>query len=467
MMAGVTVELARFVASLRFSDLPQSAIEKARLCVMDAMGCALAGSRTAEVGAMMRALERYDRWPPGEGRDLPARAAIWGTAAGATVFTAVLLNGTMTHALEFDDSLRFAKVHPGAVVIPAALSLGEIVHVDGKTLITAVAAGYEVMARVGAALDPKQHRLRGWHATSTTGTLGAAAAASVILDLDERRVAYALGHAGTQSGGLWAFLADGAMSKKFHPGRAASSGVLSAILAAEDLRGATQILEAADGGFLRAFSDRYSEEPVIRDLGTGYAIERVTFKPYPCCRTIHPAVEAVLSIRRQYGVEPGMVDEIRILTYEVAKVQNGHPGMPKTVTDAQFSMAYCVAAALVAGDLQLPQFDAGALSDPRIARLVEKVHVEVAPQFEAMYPARWPASAAIKLRNGKTYEALVETCLGDPEKPLTAEHMKRKFSGMAEAIPRFGTARFLDAVEKLEEAHDVSDIVRLVTGDWR
>ena len=173
-----------------------------------------------------------------------------------------LVNGTAAHAFELDD-FHNAKLHPGAVVIPAAFAVAEARGIGGARLETAIAAGYEVMIRTSLALDPSEGRLRGWHLTAICGTFGAAAAAAVLMGLDAERTAWALGLAGTQSGGLFAFNADGTMSKRLHPGRAAQAGIMAAELAELGFSGPTQIYEAEDGGFLWAYSSKSKTGPLV------------------------------------------------------------------------------------------------------------------------------------------------------------------------------------------------------------
>ena len=243
---GPTAALAEFVANLRYDGVPEDVRRVLREAVVDAVGCGLFGL-TTPAGRIVQefALEQGG----------PDDATLW-AAGGVRVSSAnaALALGTIIHAFDFDDHHR-AKIHPGAAVLPAVLALGEPRDIDGETCLAALAAGYEVMARVSLAANPSSSRMRGWHLTGTCGTFGAAAAASVILGLDAPTTASALGLAGTQSAGLWAFNADGAMSKRLHPGRSAQSGIMAALLAQKGFQGPRQILEADDGGFLAATSD--------------------------------------------------------------------------------------------------------------------------------------------------------------------------------------------------------------------
>src|SRR6185295_17161523 len=197
------------------------------------------------------------------------------------------------------DDYHQAKLHPGAVVIPAAIAMAEKTGASGERLVTAIAAGYEVMIRSSLALNPSAARLRGWHLTGVCGPFGAAAACASLLELDEEQTAWALGLAGTQGAGLWAFNADGTMSKRLHAGKAAHSGVMAAELAALGFTGPTQIYEFHDGGVLKAFSDASDPAPLTSDLGNTFHLDATSIKPYSCCGSTHSYVDAALELRRK------------------------------------------------------------------------------------------------------------------------------------------------------------------------
>src|SRR5262249_48234940 len=216
-----------------------------------------------------------------------------------------------------------AKLHPGAVVIPAAIAMAEQLNSSGERLVTAIAAGYEVMIRTSLALNPSAARLRGWHLTGVCGPFGAAAACASLLGLTEEQAAWALGLAGTQGSGLWAFNADGTMSKRFHAGRAAQAGVMAAELAALGLTGPTQIYEFHDGGALKAFSDASDPTPLTRDLGTAFHLDTTSIKPYSCCGSTHSYVDAAFELRRRLGTPWNAERRVRVGMAKVVDVQCG------------------------------------------------------------------------------------------------------------------------------------------------
>lgn len=268
--AGLTLSLAGFIARLREEAIPASVEHVLRKALVDAVGCGLYGLKSIS-GRLLFEFGAEQGGPP--------ESTLWaGGGRKVSAINAVLAAGTAVHSFDFDDHSR-AEIHPGAVVVPTVLALGERERISGKRLLTAMAAGYETMIRVSLAANPGAARLRGWHLTGTTGTFAAAAAASVILGLDTDTTASALGLAGTQSAGLSAFTADGAMSRQLHAGRAAQNGIMAALLAARGFHGPRYILESEEGGFLKASSDEPRAAEVTRDLGVVWRTAGVRFMP--------------------------------------------------------------------------------------------------------------------------------------------------------------------------------------------
>src|SRR5215471_8975707 len=312
---GPTCELARWVAQLAYRDLPPRTKEVVRILLLDTLGCGVYGYATPWARTL---LDWAKAAAPAHGT-----ATVWGESAPSLrAADAALVNGTSIHAFELDDYHQ-AKLHPGAVVIPAAIAMAEQLNASGERLVTAIAAGYEVMIRSSLALNPSAARLRGWHLTGVCGPFGAAAACASLLGLDAEPTAWALGLAGTQSSGLWAFNADGTMSKRFHAGRAAQSGVIAAELAARGFSGPTQIYEFHDGGVLKAFSDASDAAPLTRDLGSRFHLDATSIKPYSCCGSTHSYVDAAYELRRRLGTPWNPQRRVRAGLAKVVDVQCG------------------------------------------------------------------------------------------------------------------------------------------------
>ena len=436
---GATHELAGFIAGLRADDVPAEIVDVLRAACYDAIGCGLHGL-TTEAGRIVRdfALEQGG----------PNETTMWasdGRRLSAT--NAALAMGTAIHGFDFDDHSR-AKIHPGAVVLPTVLALGEREGASGATILAAMAAGYETMNRVSYAANPSAARMRGWHLTGTCGTFAAAAAASVILGFDRDTTASALGLAGTQSSGLWAFNADGAMSKRLHPGRAAQSGIMAALLAVRGFVGPRYILETEDGGFLQAMSDKFDTGAIGDDLGGTWWTAATCFKPYSCCGSNHGAVGATLMLRSAHNLTPDDVERIVVGVARVVDRQTGFPYSRSTQLNAQMSIRYDVAVALADGQVLLEQFSTERMSDPALERLIAKVEVRVDPEMDAIYPSRYAGVVTIHTIDGRRLHQRLDYSKGMPENPMSLTEIRHKFESLCAAATEEGaTAQLGEAID--------------------
>jgi 2-methylcitrate dehydratase PrpD len=420
----LTMQVAEWVAALRPADIPEPVAAAVRRLALDTMGATLLGM--PQPWSLVIA-----RWAlaaaPGEAH--VGRARIWGEhRAVLRAADAALVNGAAAHAFELDD-FHNAKLHPGAVVVPAALALGEAIDADGLAVQTAIIAGYEVMIRVALALGPAAAKARGWHLTAVCGTFGAAAAAAKLLQLDATRTAWALGLAGTQSGGLFAFTADGTDSKRLHPGRAAQSGVMAAELAHTGLSGPTQIFEAADGGFLRAFVDKPDPSRLTDRLGAHWHAAETNFKPHACCGSVHAHVDAAIALREAWdggAVRAGLAGLIM--------QQCGFPYAPGSALNAQMSARYCVAVALLDGVALPAQFDAARIADPALTALAQRVELLHEPGHDAIYPGRFCGWVEVETAPGTMQRRELLDPAGSPEHPAMEAALLRKYDQLVTPI---------------------------------
>jgi 2-methylcitrate dehydratase PrpD len=449
----LTRALADVLAPVRYEDVPIEVIEHTRRSVIDWLGSALAGS-----------IERPAR--------LAQRvAAGLGTSNEATIFAAgrgsaaaaAFANGVASHILELDDIHKGSTVHAAAPIIPAALAVAEREHADGPAFLTAVAVGYEAAFRIGEAVNPSHYHF--FHPTGTVATFGAAAAAGSVLHLDAGAMLHTLGTAGTQAAALWEFNADGAMSKHLHPGKAAMNGVLAADLAGAGFTGASRILEG-ERGFFNAMSRTHDPSRITDGLGTRWKIAENGYKLYSCCGHTHTAVDCALDmrVRRQWQRADVLRDivSITIETYgpgfEIVKAMN-----PRSPYQAKFSLAYCVAVALLEGALGLEQFSEDrfgpdGVRDNAIADLLRRIRVVVADDLTAKYPAAWPVRLSMALQRG-TETAASDVPRGNAENPVSTAELEQKFVQLVGA--RFGdeVARAaLDALHGIERCDDLAGV---------
>jgi len=444
-----TRELASWISHLRHADLPPRTREVIRIVLLDTLGCGVYGHATPWAKTLLQ-------WARAAA---PARgeATVWGEATQSLrASDAALVNGTAVHAFELDDYHQ-AKLHPGAVVIPAAVAIAEKLGASGEQLVTAIAAGYEVMIRTSLALNPSAARLRGWHLTGVCGPFGAAAACSSLMGLAEEQTAWALGLAGTQGSGVWAFNADGTMSKRFHAGRAAQSGVMASELAALGFTGPTQIYESHDGGVLKAFSDASDPTPLTRDLGTVFHLDATSIKPYSCCGSTHSYVDAALELRRKLGTPWNAKRPVRVGMAKVVDVQCGFDYVPSSALNAQMSLRYVVAAALTEGQALPPQFSDAKIADPGLASLASQIRCEHDPALDKLYPARFAAWVAAEDK-GQWVRVDVLDPLGSSANPVDAKGVVEKFRGIN---PQLAVDAIADAAYHMEN-HSVRTLLDLL-----
>jgi 2-methylcitrate dehydratase PrpD len=455
--------LAEVLASTRYADLPADVIDHARRAVTDWLGSALAGSIEKPARLAQQVIAGFG---------VSSEATVF-SGGRASAVAAAFANGVASHILELDDIHKGSTVHAAAPIIPAALAVGEREGVDGRAFLAAVAVGYEAAFRIGEAVNPSHYYF--FHPTGTVATFGAAAAAASLMALDAQQMVDALGSAGTQAAALWEFNADGAMSKHLHPGKAAMNGVLAADLARAGFTGATRILEG-ERGFLRAMTGRpvsrhpdadYDLSRMTDGLGTNWKIGENGFKLYACCGHTHTAVDCALDIRaRARWSRDDVLREVTSLTietygpgYEIVKEMNPH-----TPYQAKFSLAYCVATALLEGALGLEQFaderfGPDGVVEPALADLLRRVRVTVADDLTATYPARWPTRLAVSLRRGGAAVAASEFPRGNAENAVSTDDLERKFITLVAG--RFGddVARSaLAAIHSLDACVDISEL---------
>lgn len=412
----LTEQLSTFLVAQKSTDLPPSVVDDAKYYTLDWLGSAIAGTVT-EPGQMLLA---HAANQAGQG------ATVIGLGEQHNADLAALTNGGLSHIVEMDDLDRASVVHPAAPIIPAALAVAEREGESGSDFLTAVVLGYEVAIRVGEAVGRSHYRF--WHNTATCGVFGAAAAAGWLLGLDVERMVWALGNAGTMAAGLWEFIADGAMSKHLHAGRAASSGLLAADLAQPGFTGARRILEG-ERGFFAATSQDAEPEWVIEELKHGmetYKISGVSIKPYPSCRHTHPAIDAALALHQKNALVPDQIAKVEVETYQaaLALIDNSNPTHPYA---AKFSLQYCVACALARGRVTLDDFEPRALEDQAVRGLMAKMNVGLSEELHSRYPQEWPARVRVALTDGRQFAQLVEVPKGDPENPLTQAELEEKF----------------------------------------
>jgi 2-methylcitrate dehydratase PrpD len=453
----LTEELAAFLVAVAPEMVPPGVMNRAKYSILDWLGSAIAGSQT-EAGRII--LDHASAQGKGQG-------SVIGLRDKKGIESAAFANGALSHIVEMDDLHRASVVHPAAPVIPAALAEAQRVGRSGRELLLAVALGYEVAIRIGEAVGRSHYRL--WHNTATCGVFGAAAAAGWLLGLSQEQMVWAMGNAGTQAAGLWQFLADGAMSKHLHTGKAARDGLLAAELAARGFTGAREILDG-EQGFFQAMSQDAQPQKVLEALSpqmASYRIETVSMKPYPSCRHTHPAVDAALRLGQEHSFKPDSLSKVEVAIYRAALDVADNP-RPTNPYAARFSLQYCVARALLDGRLVRADFTPQEIQHPAVRDLMAKTKVVVDEGLDALYPAKWQARVSVVLADGTTHQSLVSAPKGDPENPLTEAELTEKFCQMLEGTPYTRCSSLLiESISSLPDSKSVDgllEVIRLPAG---
>ncbi|MEM8662651.1 MAG: MmgE/PrpD family protein [Pseudomonadota bacterium] len=397
-MASLTRALARIL--LRPVEEPTR--ERAKLHLLDFFGCAFAGA--AEPAGRILLGDATTR--------STGRASLIGGGTGEES-VAAFANGGLGNVLEMDDVHRTAILHPGPVTIPAALAAAQTAGADGRTLLAAIAVGYEAVIRVGRSLGPAHYGM--WHNTASVGPFGAAAAVGHILGLDEDQLVSALGNAGTQVSGPWQCRHEPVMTKQLHTARAAHAGLMAARLAAQGFSGPEFILEGPQGLYAATAPDADPQE-VTAEASVPMIFE-TSFKPWPACRHVHAAIDAALLARERIG-EAANIHRVAVATYGDALAFCDRP-VPTSTIEAKFSLQHAVAATLTDGPPGFHVFDPSAVRRTDLSDLRGRTTVSAGPPYADAYPARYGARVVVEMSDGATIEADVPDALGDPENPLS------------------------------------------------
>jgi 2-methylcitrate dehydratase PrpD len=446
-----TRDLAAFASALRFDDIPRDVVERIKLSALDSFGCCL-------FGATLPWTRKVAELALGEGAR-PA-ATLIGVGAKTSAALAALVNGTGGHAFELDDIHKESILHMGSLAIPAALAIAEEDgRLKGRDVITAIAAGYEVGARVGNAATMSLF-FRGFHPQGTSGVFAAAAAAARMLDLDADRFQHALGIVGSQAGGLMA-AQEGAMVKRFHSGRAAQSGVYSARLAQRDFTGISDVLEAAYGGYLSCYSDAPDARRLTDGLGAVWETLNVGYKPHASVTSIHTALDGLAEIMRENKLAADDIERVEAGLSPMTHLHCAWRYKAQGVTAAQMNLYYGLAVIALDGMAFTEQYREGRLQDPAIFGFIERIDARVDREIEGMGAEfRHAARVKVRGRDGRSWEKLLLHRRGSPEHPLTPAEVEYKFRHVVGACCSGAEAdRLIKLTNTLDTLEDLSGLM--------
>ncbi|MEK6710086.1 MAG: MmgE/PrpD family protein [Nitrospinota bacterium] len=452
-----TLELARRIASARVEDVDAPARAKAREAIVDTLGVALAGAGDDCARLARRLADR-------EGGTSCCR--LWGAPGRTSASWAAFVNGTAGHALDFDDTDFVMLGHPSVVLAPALIALAEERGHAGGEVLAAYAVGFEVLHVLGRALNPRHYR-RGFHATATLGTVGAAAACAHLMGLGEERVRHALALAASEAAGLGCNF--GTMTKPFHAGQAARAGVVAALLAEMGFTSGPDALETGYAAALGAEgigpgAERFADwEAAARPWGPPWDIgQGVNVKLHPCCAMTHPGIDAMLELVHREGVRPEEVESLgakgspmamKILRYPVAA----------TGLEGKFSMQYCLASALVDGRVGILQFEGDRVHRTQIKELQRRAAFELDPELAREDPESERTEVWVRLRDGRELRRAERRAKGHIERPVPVAELRGKFMECAASciLPPQAEAAW-EAWWGMEKAGDLGELTRLL-----
>lgn len=454
-------ELVGHMSVLQYRELPSHTVQVLKLCTLDTIGCLVGGIDTAVAGKLFNMIEN------GPVR-FSGASSIPSSSHTVSPEMAALVNGTVAHALIFDDMHRTAKIHPGVFTVPAVMALNECIGADGKTLLTAIAAGYETASRIGMAINMSEHRHKGWRATSTVGSLGAAAAASRLLGLSALQSHHASAAATAQASGTFAFAEGGGMELYLAGGTAARNGIVAALLGGAGFHGALDPLEAKDGGLFTASSADCDPSQLTSGLGTEFKLGEVCIKMRPTCHSTQTAIDAALALRSEYGVRIADIERIIVDAGEITRLQCGWDFYPASAEQMVFHMGFILASVFETGNITSADLQGPLLDDPEYVRIARNTRVNSVAELTAIYKVKKPSIVHLYMKDGRVLTHRVDYCKGDPENFPTNDEVIAKFRQLtSSALDPKAQDQVIDMILNIESQASLSALPKLLKGARR
>jgi 2-methylcitrate dehydratase PrpD len=451
---GATRDLAIFASSLSYEDIPADVVTYVKELILDSLGVILFGNQTpwARMVAEMAA----------ESEAAP-RSTIFGRPIKTSAALAALANATGGHSFEYDEVHRDSATHPGSIIVPVVLALAQSEgHRNGRDLITAAVAAYEVGCRIGMTTGMGLF-YRGHHPQGSVGVFFAATAASKVLRLDATKTQHALGIAGSHASGLMA-AQEGAMVKRMHAGTAAQNGVYGAVLAQKGFTGIENVLEASFGGFINTFSESPRIEHLMAGLGTSWETLNIGYKPYSTVASIHSSLDGLLTMMRDNQLK---ADDIESLDIGCTKLTYHHCAWeykPTGLTAAQMNLFFCLAMIAIDGDAGINQFKEDRLKDPEVLALISRITAHIDNEIEAKgRKHRYEVTLNLKTKDGRKFERREYHRRGTKEYPPHPGDVEKKFMTLVGEVFDLDIAqRLLSFIRNLEEKKSLDELFELL-----
>ena len=452
-MENMTEKFADFCEQLRYEDLSHDVIKRTKLLILDTVGIIIRARHDAEsTSSLVSAIEKLEM--------SNGSCQVFSDNKSYSPSAAALLNGTLAHSLDFDDTHAEASLHSSAPILAAALAAAEMNKSSGQQLITACVVGYEIQIRLGLAGGSSSHYKKGFHPTATCGIFGAAAAAGYLMGLTKEQYISAFGIALSQSAGSMQFLTDGAWTKRSHVGQAAQNGLSCAIMAAEGFKGPSKAFEG-QWGYFHSYASGGDMEKAVDGLGKKFETLNLGVKPYPSCRYSHAAIDGIIELKNELGFSTAELDDIDIGLSETALNIIGYPlsdkQNPKSVVDGQFSMPFCAAVTVKSGGLKWDDYK-NHLNDRDTLSLCNKIKVSPDKDAEECCPEYMSAKVKVVVK-GKKYEKFVKIPKGEPENFMEDSEFISKFRSLTE--PYLSNERIdqlTGSMLKLDQSNNINSI---------
>ncbi len=437
----ITKEIAVYVAETEFADIPQDTLRMGKLCFLDWLGVTIAGAKSDVSSVAQKYLSLFSSTGP---------ATLIGLNKKCHLPSASLVNGMLTHALDFDDYHMSTILHTTAPSLPAILATAEYMKSNGKDLLTAITLAIDIELRLGMGVG-RVHYERGWHITSTIGRFGAVAGVSRLLNLKPDTIVNALGIAATSGGGLRNVF--GTMSKPFHVGKAAMDGLMACFLAQQGLDSSKDIFDGKHG-FFELFTENPDHNAIIKELGGRFFLTEMCFKTYPAPLCVHSTIDLMIEIQKE--CHP-LIEDVKAIEIDVDNLPLDAAGIvePKTLHGGRFSIYFLAALALAEGKVTTDNLTEEKVLDPGLETLRKKV------KARGLSNVGLSAHINVHMKDGTTYEKYTPAPKGSSENPLSDEELKEKFKTTSGLSPTIAE-EVIEKVMRLEKLRSINEILSLI-----
>ncbi|MQF69155.1 MmgE/PrpD family protein [SAR202 cluster bacterium AD-804-J14_MRT_500m] len=449
-----TDEVVEFIQATQLSDIPGDVKHLGKRAILDTLGVALAGSGDESVRILLETMA---------GRQGDSRASLIGSGQRTDSLSAALINGTMAHALDYDDVNESCMGHPSAPILPAVIALGEELDKSGADVLEAFLVGFELECKLGSAIG-RSHYGKGWHATATLGTIGAAAACARLMGLDSKATEITLGIAASLASGIRSNF--GTMTKPLHVGEASRNGVLASLLASKGFTATSNVFDHPID-FGQVFSeDKLNKDYLIESLGSPWDIltPGITVKKYPCCNKVHRTVDATLGLVVDHHPQPSDISEVVITIPPGEDV----PLIYKKATtglEGKFCMQFCVASAIVDGEIVFNTFETNRVERAEVQQLSDKVTVVTdESQIPVVIDTGGHVDVSIIMQDGRIFDRKIEKATGTPTFPLSDNDLQNKFRSCAKTVLNSNDIETAIAgIYDLENLRSTADLMHMLS----